>query len=214
MMDKHLNFEELSNLIDNQLTDEEREACLAHISQCSECAKEYESLLKALSLVSSLNKEELAFPDFSKSTITIYKRREKKRLLAKVIPTIAASIMIVMGIGFIKNGTFSNTALHLRQNSPEYGDAQKIIDHIGTFKIKVIKVDNSYIDTEFDRGMFADFEILMNKNNIKHSEITHSTIAINAFEKNTEAFVGSKSFAQRFNNSSLENGKIRIRIFK
>lgn len=211
MIFKHLNIEELSDLIDNVLSVEEKEAFLAHISQCRECAKEYESLLKTLSLVSSLNKEDLATPDFSQSTITIFKRREKKKLLSKVIPTIAASIMIVLGIGFIKNGTFSNTTLHFGLNQPMTGDAQKIIEHIGNFKIKVIKVDHSYIDTEFDTGMLTDFERLLDKNNIKHAVIANSSVTINPFDKNTEAFVGTKKIlTQNFNNP----GKIQIRIFK
>ena len=36
---KHLEFEELSDLVDDILVEEEREKCLAHISICNECKK-------------------------------------------------------------------------------------------------------------------------------------------------------------------------------
>jgi hypothetical protein len=211
MIDKHIKFEELSDLIDNELTAEEREDCLAHVSQCNECKNEYESLLKTVSLASSLNKENLATPDFSQSTITIYKRREKNRLLFKVIPAIAASVIIVIGIGFARNESFNKAASHFALNSIGNGDTQKIIEHIGNFNVKVVKIDHSYIDTEFDKVVLDDFEKLLNKNNIKHSVIINSPVAINAFEKNTEAFVGTKKIlTKNFN----DPGKIQIRIFK
>ena len=211
---KHLKFEELSDLMDNELTSEEREAFLTHISQCEECKQEYESLLKTQSLVSSLNEEDLLIPDFSKSTIVIYTKRERNRLLYKVIPAIAASVIIVIGIAFVKIGSFNKVNSYFSQNSLSHGDVQSIVEHIGNLKVQILQINNSYIDTEFDRGMLTDFENLLLKNNIKHTVITHS-VAINAFEKNTEAFVGSKNaLMKNFNNSSLENGKIRIRIFK
>ena len=209
---KHLKFEELSDLIDNLLTDDEREACLTHISQCKECEKEYQSLLKTISLVSSLKKEDLALPDFSRSTISIYKKREKSRLLYKVIPAIAASVLIVIGIGLFKIGAFNRTTSHFEIKVTEHADDQKIFDHIGNLQVKVITVNHSFIDTEFDKDMFADFQKLLHKNQIKHTVITNSLLAINSFEKNTEAFVGP--LAKDSNNLSAGNEKIQIRIFK
>ncbi|MCL2155268.1 MAG: hypothetical protein FWH53_06360 [Leptospirales bacterium] len=214
MTSKHLNFEELSDLIDNILVDEEREYCLTHISQCKECGEEYESLLRYKSLLSSLDKENLAFPDFSHSTIVIYKRREKKKLLMKVVPAIAASVIIVMGIGFVKNGSFNTSSSNLAVNLTDQKDMQRIVEYISSHKGKIVQTNNSYIDTEFDNDMLADLEEVLDKDNIQHA------IIINPLEKNIDDItlvVTKKININNLNSSnypSLANKKIQIRIFK
>ena len=189
--------------------------------------KKYESLLKCKSLLSSLNKENLALPDFSQSTINIYKNRERKKLLIKVIPAIAASIIMVIGIGFIKIGSFQKNTSHLAVNIANHNDAQKFIEYIRNFKGKVVLVNNSYIDTEFDKGMQKDIETTLHKNKIKHAVVINTAIFINPLEKNIHnvAFAGPKITIQNDLNYSnnytyinnyqpLESGKVRIRIFK
>ena len=219
MISKHLKFEQFSDLIDDILVEEEKEYCLTHISQCEECKKEYESLLKCQTLLSSLNKENLPLPDFSQSTITIYKSRERRKLLMKVIPAIAASLIIVTGIGFIKAGQFNKSNSNFAVNFADNNYTQKIIECIGSCKGRIIYVDHSYIDTEFDQDMLKDLERLLQKNQIKHTNIT-SPIFINPSENNMNDMTlagAKKTNINDFNYTnypSLENGKIRVRIFK
>ena len=48
---KHLNFEQLSDLIDNELSEQQKENCMSHIMVCEICGREYESLTKCLTLL-------------------------------------------------------------------------------------------------------------------------------------------------------------------
>ena len=209
---KHLKFEELSDLIDNVLVEEEREYCLSHISLCKECEKEYQSLMRCVSLLSSLDKENLALPDFSQSTIIIYKSREKKKLLLKVIPAIAASIIMVTGIGFMKSGSFSKSNFNLTGNN----NPKMLIEYMGGWKI--IQVKNSYIDTEFDKGMLADIKNLLQKNDVKHVIIANPATFEKPWEKNINdiTFVGTRKLTT-MNTSNLQylgDEKILVRIYK
>ncbi|MCL1865403.1 MAG: zf-HC2 domain-containing protein [Spirochaetes bacterium] len=213
---KHLKFEELSDLIDNVLVEEEREYYLAHLSQCKDCKKEYESLLKSISLISSLNKENLAFPDFSQSTIIIYKSREKKKLLFKVIPAIAASVIMVVGIGFVKVGTFNKSSSNLSGKLTANYDAQRITEDIDSLKGKIVHVNQSYIDTELDKGMLTKAENLLNNKNIKHAIIINPAISRNPLEKIVDDVSSSgikRTIIKDYDFIPLENKQIRIRIF-
>ena len=213
---KHLEFEELSDLIDNTLTAEEKERCLTHISQCKECAKEYEDMLKFKSLLSSVSKENLPLPDFSQSTITIYKRREKKRLLLKVIPTIAASIIIVTGIWLVKTGSFNKSNPNLASNIAGQNDKQNFMD-TDNLKWRVVKVNNLYIDTELDKAMLANIEKQLYNQNIRHAIIINPAISRNPLEKIVDdvSVEGTKrTIINDYNYIPPENKKIVVRIFK
>ena len=216
MTSKHLKFEDLSDLIDNILTDEEREQCLAHISQCKECQKEYESLLKYMSLLSSANQEKLAFPDFSQSTINIYKRREKNRLLLKVIPLIAASIIVVTGLGFIKIGPFYKSNSFFAVNF-RHSDVKKLIGYIDDFQGQIIQIHHSYIDTEFDKAMLDNIEKQLYHQNIRHAIIINPAVFRNPSEKVIDdvSLEGTKrTIINDYEYIPSENKKIIVRVFK
>ena len=213
MTSKHLQFEELLDLIDNVLDEKEKENCLNHIASCKECKEEYESLVRCMSLLSSLSKENLALPDFSKSTIFIYKNREKKKLLLKVIPAIAASVIMVTGIGFVKNGTFSKSNTNFAGNH----DQHNIVEYIGHWKI--VQVKHAYIDTEFDRGMLADIKTLLQQNKVKHTMVANPPIFENPLGKNMNYMTLAENkqavdMDDLIYNNLPEDGKVRVRIYK
>jgi hypothetical protein len=218
MTSKHLKFEELSDLIDDDIPLEKKEDYMTHISDCKECREEYESLLECKALLSSLNEENLPLPDFSQSTITIYKRREKKRLLLKVIPAIAASVIMVAGIGFIKGGSFNKKSTsHLASNIAGQNDTQHFMEHIDNLKWRVVQVNNSYIDTELDKAMLANIEKQLYNQNIRHAIIINPALARNPLEKIVDdvSFVGTKrTIINDYNYIPSENKRIVVRIFK
>lgn len=219
---KHLNFEELSDLIDNELSEQQRKFCMSHITVCEICGKEYESLTKCLSLLSSLKNECITVPDFSQRTLVICRSREKKRLFFKAIPAIAASVIIIAGAGFIRTGFFNENGSYIAANLSGHNETQRIIESVSNTKGRIILITHEFIDSEFDKNSHAAIERLLHKNNIRHAVIYNSGILVNPSPANLEDvnFTYGNASANSdniYNNpayTAIENGKIRIRIFK
>jgi len=219
---KHLNFDELSDLIDNELSEQQKDYCLAHITVCKICCKEYESLLKCISLLSSLKNECIAIPDFSERTLTICRFREKKRLFLKAVPAIAASVIIIAGAGFIKTGFFNESGSYVAANLSGHNETQRIIESVGNSKGRILKITHSFIDGEFDKNSLSAIERILHKNNIKHAVIVNSGMLVNPSTGKMEdvnftygnGSVSGNDIYKNQNYATIENGKVRIRIFK
>ncbi len=219
---KHLNFEELSDLIDNELSDQQRDYCLSHISVCKICGKEYESLTKCLSLLSSLQNECVIIPDFSERTIMICRSRERKRLFLKAIPAIAASVIIIAGAGFIKTGIFSDNGSYVAANLSGQNETQRIIESISNSKGRIIQISHLFIDSEFDKNTLPAIEMILHKNNIKHAVIVNSGMLVSStsgkmkdvgFTDDNNSAAGNEIYNNQ-NFAAIENDKVRLRIFK
>jgi len=219
---KHLNFEELSDLIDNELSEQQKEYCLTHIKVCTICFKEYQSLSQCITLLSSLKNECVIIPDFSERTIMICRSRERKRLFFKAIPAIAASVIIIAGAGFIRTGLFNESGSYVAANLSGHNETQRIIESIGNSKGRIMQITHSYIDGEFDKNSLSTIERILHKNNIKHAVIVNTGMMLNPSSGNMEdvnftygsRLVSEKNIYSNQNYATIDNGKIRIRIFK
>ena len=213
---KHLNFEELSDLIDNELSDQHRQLCLAHITICEICEAEYKALTKCLSLLSSLKNECITIPDFSERTLIICRSRERKRLFLKAIPAIAASVIIIAGAGFIRSGIFNDNGSYIAANLSGHNETQRIIESVSNTNGRILQITHSYIDSEFDKSSLAAIERLLHNNGIKHSLIYNSGMLVNPSTNNIEDvnFTPGNNTYNNQNYAAIENGKVRIRIFK
>jgi len=219
---KHLNFEEISDLIDNELSDRQREYCLSHITVCEICGKEYESLSRCLSLLSSLKNECVVIPDFSERTLLLCRSREKKRLFLKAFPAIAASVIIIAGAGFMRTGLFTENGSYIAANLSGQNETQRIIESISNTKGRIILISHAYIDSEFDQNTLPAIERILHKNNIKHAIIVNSGMLLNPAAGKMEDVNFTSSNSQAIENNiynnqnyaTIENGKVRMRIFK
>lgn len=218
---KHLNFEELSDLIDNELSEEQKEYCLSHISVCEICRGEYESLTKCLSLLTSLKNECVVIPDFSERTLIICRSREKKRMFFKAFPAIAASVIIIAGVGFMKTGLFNDNSSYMAANLTGQNETQRIIESVGNSKGRILQITQSYIDSEFDKNSVDSIKKILQKNNIKHAFIVNPGMLVNPsagrMEDASFSYGSSSSengIYKNQNYAAIENGKVRMRIFK
>jgi hypothetical protein len=219
---KHLNFEELSDLIDDELSEEQKKYCLAHITVCEICGKEYESLLKCMTLLSSLKNECVIVPDFSERTIIICRSREKKKLFLKAIPAIAASVIIIAGAGFIRTGIFSESGSYVATSLTGQNDTQRIIETVSRSKGKILKISHSYIDCEFDKTSHAAIKKILCQNKIKHALIVNTGMLVNPTTGGMEdasytysnSTVSDTSASRNQNYAVIDNNKVRMRIFK
>ena len=219
----HLNFNELSDLIDDELPEERKEYCKTHFSICNICAKEYEILTRYISLIKSCKNESIAVPDFSDHIIMVCRSREKKRLYMKAIPAIAASIIIVIGAGFIKAGFFNETGTYISTNLAGHNEMQRIIESVSKSNGRIIQLTHSYVDSEYDQTDLAIIERFLHNNKIKHAVLVNpgmlpkssSGIIEDVNYSNNNYFLGSMQDYNTNNDiKTLKNRKIRIRIFK
>lgn len=218
---KHLNFEQLSDLIDNELSEQQKEYCMSHIMVCEICSKEYESLSRCLTLLASLKNECVEIPDFSQRTVMICRSREKKRLFLKAIPAIAASVIIIAGAGFIRTGIFDENGSYVAANLAGHNETQTIIESVSSSKGRILQISHSYIDCELDKNSYSTIKKILCKNNIKHAVIVKTGMLVNpsAGKMEEAGFIYGNSAVSEDNFKSqnyavIDDGKIRMRIFK
>jgi hypothetical protein len=218
---KHLKFEEISDLLDNELSDQEKAQCLSHITVCEVCGQEFNSLSKCLTLLSSLKNECIVIPDFSERTIMICRSREKKRLFLKAVPAIAASVIIIFGAGFIRTGLFNDSGSYVAANLTGHNETQKIIESVSNSNGRIIQITQAYIDSEFDKNSVAAIKRILQKNKIKHAFIVNTGMLVNPATGRMEDVgftLGSSSVPMNNNDNqnyaSIESDKVRMRIFK
>ncbi len=219
MINKHLNFETLSDLIDNELPEDERKYCMTHITVCEICGREYQSLLRCISLLTSLKNEQFVIPDFSERTVLLCRSRERKRMFIKAFPAIAASVIIVAGAGFIKTGFFEGgNRAYMAASITGHNETQRIIDSVSKSSGRIIQMTHSYIDSEFDKKSLENIEKILHKNNIKHAVIINTGYASSQSGGNIEdvsySYGNGSALQNKQNHASIDNGKVRLRIFK
>jgi hypothetical protein len=218
----HLNFDELSDLIDDELPEEHKQYCKTHFKLCTTCTKEYEILTKYITLLSSCKNESITIPDFSDHVIMLCRSREKKRLYIKAIPAIAASIIIIIGAGFIKAGFFNETGTYINTNLTGHNEIQKIIQSISKSNGRIIQISHSFVDSEFDQSDLSTIERFLHNNKIKHVILVNPGILPNTssgliedVNYSNNSLQGSmQDYNSSMDISILKSRKIRMRIFK
>lgn len=224
MKSEHLNFEQLSDLFDNEVTDNERKIFILHMQSCSTCRHEYESLCMCLSMLKGAKGGCGCIPDMCHDTITTYRARVRKRQYLKSVPAIAASVLIITGVGFLHTDHFMDEKTLFSAQVSTQNDLERIIDSIRDSRGSIINITGEYVDGEIPGSDLAKLERVLNYFRIKHTIISNTQSAVFAdraagFEDvgfRTNSIAGASMFG-RSNDfmKSRENGdKIRIRIFK
>ncbi|HOP30655.1 MAG TPA: zf-HC2 domain-containing protein [Spirochaetota bacterium] len=171
MMFEHLTIEQLSDYIDDSLTEEEKNLVVEHMRICEICRCEYESLNQCVIYMSGLRNEAFQLPDICEKTLLICRSREKKRLYIKSIPAIAASVMIIAVAGAVKTGLYPDNSAYVAANLPAQNETQVIINAIRDSNGRIMSMNSDYIDGEIDNSSLNNLEKYLNRNNIKHKII-------------------------------------------
>lgn len=176
---QHLNFDQLSDLLDDEITDEVKQTCLRHIAICENCRHEYELLCKCIHLLNEAKNEALIIPDICSNTLALYQARKRRRFMYKAIPAIAASFMVITGVAFLSNEIFfdqgSNriSETHVMEN-----DTQRIISSIRDADGRIIRMTESYIESAIHKKDLPKLEQILKGNNLKYSFVNTSGYAI------------------------------------
>ncbi|NLV67040.1 MAG: hypothetical protein GXY14_05120 [Spirochaetes bacterium] len=224
MKSEHLSFDQLSDLFDNEVTDNERKTFTLHIQACSTCRREYESLCMCLSMLKGSKGGCGCIPDICQETIATYRAKIRKREYLKSVPAIAASVLIIAGIGFLHTGHFMDEKTLFSAQVSTQGDLERIIDSIRDSKGRIISITGEYVDGEIPRSDLAKLERVLNYFRIKHTIISDTqsplfTERSSGFEEagfRTNSIAGASMFGRgsEFLMSSQNRNKIHVRIFK
>ena len=224
MKPEHLNFEQLSDLFDDEVTDNERKIYTAHIQKCDRCRKEYESLCNCLSILKKSKGGCGCIPDICHDTILTYRARARKRQYLKSMPAIAASVLIIAGIGFLHTERFMDEQTYLSAQVSTQSDLERIIDSIRESRGNIINITGEYVDGEIPRSDIARLERVLNYFRIRHTILNGSQTAFAAERPSgledvsfrTNSLAGASMFGRgnNFLKSRESSDKIRVRIFK
>jgi|GEM_PF-643521 hypothetical protein len=224
MKSKHLSFDQLSDLFDNEVTDTERKTFTLHIQECGTCRREYEALCICLSLLKGSRGGCGCIPDICQETIAAYRAKIKKREHLKSVPAIAASVLIIAGIGFLHTGHFMDEKTFFSAQVSTQDNLERIIDSIRDSKGRIISITGEYVDGEIPLSDLAKLERVLNYFRIKHTIIPDTQFPLftdrsSGFEEagfRTNSITGPSMFGRgsEFLISSENRKKIHVRIFK
>ena len=150
MSGNHIPFEKLSDLYDDEIDSREEKASLMrHLDSCKACSLEYKRLGKALSLCRGVAAVRFPLEGMSRQTITKIKSSRRRRQILKSMPAMAASILIIAGIGLFNAGIIgvhdrSDIAAGLSRRS--YSESEKVIDIIRGHKASIALVTDEYVE--------------------------------------------------------------------
>ncbi len=155
----HISFQEMSELYDGELQSEVGEnAFREHIRTCGECGDEYRRLGKTMELVKSYSRLTSA-PDFLRHR-TMKKLRflRRRKLALKSIPAIAASVLVVVGVGLFYSDRITGgnqTILAERSLNATLNDTERVIDIIRKHNATIFDITDSYIEGSVPVAFFA-----------------------------------------------------------
>ncbi|HOK01527.1 MAG TPA: zf-HC2 domain-containing protein [Spirochaetota bacterium] len=215
MTSKHLTTEQLSDFIDEILSEEEKIFVLEHIKSCEICRCELYALQRCISLLSQLHNECFEFPDLCEKTLSICKARHRRKMYIKSIPAIAASMMIIATATAVKSGFDPQNRAYVQTLSAQ-NDVQSIINAIRDSKGRIVNITSNYIDGEIDHRYLETIKSFMESQKIKH-EIIQMEYAIqgNSGRLTNTSLSGSnynEKLVQLYRNKDRD--KIMIRFFK
>lgn len=172
---QHLNFDQLSDLLDDEITDELKQTFLHHIAACEICRHEYESLCKCMNLLYKIKEESLIIPDICGNTITLFQARKKRKLIYKTIPAIAASFMVITGIAFVNSEMFMDQGNStVAETNILENDTQRIISSIRDSDGRIIRMTGSYIESAIHKNDLPKLEKILQENSLKYSFVNSS----------------------------------------
>jgi len=146
----HVPFQSMSDLYDNDIcTEDEREAIRAHFNACLECSTDYVRLERTLQMVKECACSCCPPESLPMQIMRKIRLRRRRKLLAKSIPAMAASVLIIAGIGYFNTGVVPPSRQSVAIDSNIIGllsDTEHVIDIIRKHNATISDVTDSYIE--------------------------------------------------------------------
>ena len=214
--EKHVLFQRMSQLIDNDIaTEEEKNFILDHIESCSLCKREYARLQEMMRYFSCLRSIDHLRFDLSSRVIEKYSSRRRKVFFKKIIPAAAAAAVLIFALGInnsLQNNSVTSNMAQLKMEKPVSNDTRNVISIISHNNASIIKVTDLYIEGEVSK---ADYSRLRKELGFRKVVFSLSKKDNGTVMKNIEevgALSGSSSDAVPGDATQKES--IRFRVYK
>ena len=150
MSGNHISFQTMSDLYDDEIRSKtEREAILKHIETCKVCAQEYMRLGKTLQFCRQFSALSFPLEDLSPRTLGSIRSARKRKQFLKSLPAMAASILIVAGVGLYNMGIIGvpgRSTIADEGYRRSYNDSEQVIDIIRQHKATIFQVTDEYVE--------------------------------------------------------------------
>lgn len=146
----HVTFQKMSELYDNDITDgADRQRLMSHIGSCTECGCEYDRLGRTLQLCRDFSCQEFCLDGLSARTMKKISWGSRKKIFYKSIPAVAASILIIAGVGIFSPNVFNTGNKSFIANlgaKRSLSESEKVIDIIQRHRATISDVTEQYVE--------------------------------------------------------------------
>jgi len=150
MSSNHIPFQTMSDLYDDEIqTRAEREAVLKHIETCKVCALEYKQLGKMLQICRQFSSLSFPLKDLSLLTLQRFRSAKRRKLFLKSLPAMAASILIIAGVGLFNAGIIGvqdRATIADEGSRRSYNDSERVIDIIRKHNATISQVTDQFVE--------------------------------------------------------------------
>ncbi len=158
MNGRHIMFQKMSQLMDNDIaTEEEKNSILDHIQSCDQCRREYARLQEMMKLFAGIRKNDRLRADLSGSVVKEYLSRKRKKSFSKIMPAVAAAVVFILAFGlnsYWQGGRHTSRIASSSLSVAPANDTSKVVDIISRNNAKILKVTDLYIEGEVSGGSF------------------------------------------------------------
>ncbi len=162
MSGNHIPFDKLSDLYDDEIASkEERASLMRHIESCGACALEYRRLGKTLRLCRDVAGAGIthSLEGLSLSILGKIKTSKKKRLYLRSLPAMAASVLVIAGIGLFNAGIIGvhdRGDMAAEGSRRSYSESEQVIEIIRSHKAAIAGVTDEYVEGVVPVGSFNE----------------------------------------------------------
>lgn len=150
MNGNHIPFHTLSDLYDNEIgPGAERDALMGHMASCQQCALEYRRLESTVRLCGEYGLAAIAGTDFPACAMRRIGAARRRKMLLKSLPAMAASVLIVAGVGLFNTGIIGvrdggmTAGGGLRKS---VSDSERVIDIIRQHNATISGVTDEFVE--------------------------------------------------------------------
>ncbi|MBN2159760.1 MAG: zf-HC2 domain-containing protein [Spirochaetes bacterium] len=175
MSDRHIQFQTLSDLYDDVLPADEREAVRRHLQSCEACALEYRRLGDTLKLCREYAGLSLPLDGLNDRTMSKIRSARTRRLVLRSLPAMAASVLVIVGVGLFSTGTvFVRDRATVAGSRLSYSDSERVIDIIRKHNATISQVTGEYVEGTVPVSSFNDLKKSMGFRRVAYMMVDES----------------------------------------
>jgi hypothetical protein len=220
MNSAHIPFQRMSDLFDEDIcAEDEREAIRAHFNECTDCSTDYERLERTLRMVKECACSCCPPEALPMQIIRKIRLRRRRNLLLKSIPAMAASVLIIAGVGYFNTGVVPPSRQSIAIDSNIIGllsDTEHVIDIIRKHNAAISDVTDKYIEGTASLASFESLRRDLGFHKVAYVLVEESNQGVRDWGSAVEE-VGADDVSywnQGVPDTSVSKRYIRFRIYK